>query len=475
MGAVIVVLVVGPLLGLLALWRAADHAEAAAMEFDARFVAAPPAPLGSGTVAVLNARRLPDELAESMADRALAQRMDALAATLPAASCLVVAVDGRPVTALRPDEPLTPASLEKLATATAVLDHMRPDERLATRMVTNAEVVEGVVTGDVWLVGGGDPVLSTPEYAGQAERQPQLRTPFEDLSLALVEAGVTRIDGRIFGDDGRYDNQRSVATWPSHYIPSGVVGPLTALSLDDGFVAEGPETYVPAPDPAQAAAQRLSTDLTTLGVTVAGEPRSGPAPPDTTVLAEVLSPPVGEIVAQLLRDSDNNTGELLAKELGLRLAGIGTTDAGTQVVADALAQRHPEPLHYTAVDGSGLDRGNRQTCGIVHALVVASPEGSVIGDGLAVAGRTGTLTTRFVDTPLAGLLRAKTGTLNGVRGLAGYAPTAGGTITFAGILNGLPEGDDPGNALQDQLVAELSTYPERPPVERIGPPAPAPA
>lgn len=470
-GAVVAVLVVGPLLGLLALWRAADRAEAAAAELDARFLAASPAPLQSGTVAVLNARRLPDELTESMADRALGQRLQALGANLPPTSCLVVAVDGRTLVSLRPTDPLVPASLEKLATATAVLDHMRPDERLATRVATNAEVVDGVVMGDVWLVGGGDPLLATPEYAGQAERQPQVRTPFEDLSLGLVEAGIVAIEGRVFGDDGRYDSQRNVASWPGHYIPSGVVGPLTALSVDDGFVPAGPEEYMAASDPAQAAAQRLSTDLTTLGVAVAGEPRSGPVPPDTTVLAEVLSPPVDGILAQLLRESDNNTAELLAKELGLRLAGIGTTDAGTQVVAAALSQRHPAPVLHTVVDGSGLDRGNRLTCQIVHGLVVASPAGSVIADGLAVAGRTGTLTNRFLQSPLAGLLRAKTGSLSGVRGLAGYAATPAGTITFAEILNGLPEADAVADGFQDQLVAELSTYPERPPVQSVEPPA----
>jgi hypothetical protein len=64
------------------------------------------------------------------------------------------------------------------------------------------------VQGDDWVVGGGDPLLSTAPYTAHFEHQPQIATPLESLADAIVKAGISRVRGRILGDESRYDSER---------------------------------------------------------------------------------------------------------------------------------------------------------------------------------------------------------------------------------------------------------------------------
>lgn len=110
------------------------------------------------------------------------------------------------------------------------------------------------------------------------------------------------------------------------------------------------------------------------------------------------------------------------------------------------------PDGATVADGSGLSDAARLTCRAVTALLAA--RSSDLFPRLPVAARDGTLVRRFVDSSVAGRLRAKTGTLAGVEALAGYAENTGGaTLAFSFIINGLPRGAS-GRPLQD-AVAEV--------------------
>jgi D-alanyl-D-alanine carboxypeptidase/D-alanyl-D-alanine-endopeptidase (penicillin-binding protein 4) len=281
---------------------------------------------------------------------------------------------------------------------------------------------------------------------------------------------VTAVEGRILGDDLRYDQDREVDAWPSRYVDEGSVGPLSALSLDDGHERSG-DSYEPSGDPPRTAAEQLDAALEVAGIQVnGGEARAAPAPLEPQVLVELTSPPVAEIIQQMLQESDNNTAELLVKELGLRIGGTGTTEAGAAVLRQSLEQRGLDLAQFTVVDGSGLARENLQSCQAIKTLLDESPPGTVVGDGLAVAGRSGTLTNRYGESPLAGVLRAKTGSLNEVATLAGIVPTADGLIDFVQLLNGLPVEDEAGTALQDRLVEILATWPERPEPDEVAPP-----
>lgn len=269
---------------------------------------------------VLSVRRLPVVVAAPIAARRLRQDLAKEVARLPADSCLAVA--GPDVAfAHRADAPVVPASTAKLLTATGALLALGPDRRLSTAVVAGAPPVEGVVTGDLILQGGGDPLLATADYVARFRRQPQAFTDLDALAAAVVDAGVRRVSGAVVGDDGHYDRARYVAGWPARYIDQNVVGPLSGLSVNDGFAsfptpADPDRPLEPADDPAASAAATFAGLLEGRGVAVGGPARSGSAPADAMSVAAIRSAPLGDVVAQLLGESDNNTAELLLKEVG---------------------------------------------------------------------------------------------------------------------------------------------------------------
>jgi serine-type D-Ala-D-Ala carboxypeptidase/endopeptidase (penicillin-binding protein 4) len=175
-------------------------------------------------------------------------------------------------------------------------------------------------------------------------------------------------------------------------------------------------------------------------------------------LATVRSAPLSEVVAAMLRESDNTAAELLVKELGVVKARDGSTAAGTRAVADRLAAAGLPTEGLRLVDGSGLDVGNRTTCALLSATLRRSGGGvPELSPLLAVAGESGTLSLRLADTPLAGRLRGKTGSINGVTGLVGYVDGRR-AMSFALVANGAFS-DGAGRLLQDRLVALLAGYP----------------
>ena len=197
--------------------------------------------------------------------------------------------------------------------------------------------------------------------------------------------------------------------------------------------AAGPAP-APAPAPATHAAEVFARLLRDRGVTVAGS-GEGPAPGNATPLATLPSPPMSIVVGRMLRESDNTAAELLTKELGHRFGGGGSTDAGVGVTRSTLTTLGLPIDHLAIVDGSGLDRSNRVTCEDVLASLVRG-KGPLAG-ALPVAGRDGTLAQRLLGTPAAGRVAAKTGSLEGVVALSGWATSGNEPLAFSLLLNGL--------------------------------------
>jgi D-alanyl-D-alanine carboxypeptidase/D-alanyl-D-alanine-endopeptidase (penicillin-binding protein 4) len=423
---------------------------------------------------VLSARRIPDFLTEDIADRRLTQSLSALAATAPPDSCLVVDAGGRPIVADRADRPLIPASNEKLTLAAAALAELGPTHRFATTVVGTRPNGQGVVSGDVYLVGGGDPVLATQDYAASSPKQAEAHTSLEDLAARLEEAGVTEIRGRILGDESRFDSARFVDAWPPRFVDQNQTGPLSALSVNDGYsayptAANPGVTLTRAGDPPLVAAQQLLRLLDRRGIRVTGTAGTGRAPGGATEIARIRSAPLRDLVAQLLTWSDNQTAELLLKELGFARDGTGTTTAGSDVVEDVLQAEGYEVAGFDAVDGSGLAGGNRTTCALLHEVLAEAGPRSPVVTGLAVAGETGTLAATFNGTPAEGRLRAKTGTLNESTALSGVVDVPDGDdLTFALVIN-----EDfvsqTSLDLRIRIGLAMAAYPERPSLDRVGP------
>ena len=417
---------------------------------------------------VLTPRRVPGLLAQPVGTARLVQALDAIAAATPDSTCLVVTEGARVLYDRQAERALVPASGMKLVTATAVLARLGPEERLRTSVVAAQAPAGGVVEGDLWLVGGGDPVLGTAPWAASFMRQPALFTPLEELADRVVAAGVRQVRGRVVGDDSRYDAVRYVPSWPARYATGNEIGPMSALAVNDGFAAWEP-AHVPFDDPAAGAAGVLTDLLRQRGVVVGADAAAGPAPAGASALAGVDSTPVADLGTEMLRDSANGTAELLVKELGLRVAGVGSTAAGRSVVAETLSSLDLATGGLVAVDGSGLDPGNRVSCQLLHDTLEVTGDGDPVDRGLAVAGASGTLAKRFLDSPARGLLRGKTGSLRGVASLSGFVATQGGTeLTFSSIFNGIDRFDE-GVPLQDSLATALVRYPDLPTLAEIGP------
>ncbi len=421
---------------------------------------------GALKVAVLSPRRAPDTLRSLVAQTRLASRVQAFARPLAASSCLTVAVGPTMVFRRNPELALTPASALKLTTGAAFLAAVGAKGSFRT-VVRSPKPSGGVVNGDLSLVGGGDPLLATDGYVATRNHPPKPNTQLGDLARAVAQAGVRRVTGGVTVADDRFDAERRVPSWSPAYTSTGDVGPIGALALNDGFASFSP-ALVTAPDPAVAAGQAFRDALVAAGVAVdGGVARAAPAGAE---LAAVESAPYKDVVEEMLRESDNNTAEILLKELAVD-AGTkpATRSAGVAARSAALRRLGIAADAVQAIDGSGLDRSDKATCSALLATLLSKPGGVDLELLLAVAGETGTLDDRFLTSPLKGILRAKTGTLSNVTALVGVAdPAQPLPVRFAFIANAAFT-DDGGKALQDRLVGALATYPEAPPADKLAP------
>ena len=129
---------------------------------------------------------------------------------------------------------MVPASVLKLLTGTAALKVLGADATLATVAGAADPMADGVVNGDLYVVGGGDPLLTTPGFQASLDDPDQVVEKYSDLADALVAGGLKEVHGGIVGDDSRYENVRWIPSWPDRYQREGFVGPLSALMVNDG-------------------------------------------------------------------------------------------------------------------------------------------------------------------------------------------------------------------------------------------------
>jgi serine-type D-Ala-D-Ala carboxypeptidase/endopeptidase (penicillin-binding protein 4) len=400
-------------------------------------------PIGNtGTAAlptpIWSARRVPtvfsraaERAAQARAGAALAQRLTEIVA--PVDACVAVGNSLGSLARVGADHPLLPASTIKLLTAIAAVDRFGPDHRFTTRVFAQA--------GNLVVVGAGDPMLATPEYIAHRHAQARYRdaayTPLTALADAITATGLREVTGALLVDDHLHDTVRYLPEWKAAYGQDGDVGSLGALSVDGGF--SDPSGRSPAPDPALLTGRRLAAMLEARGLTIAGGVERGLASADAREIAHLDSPELSEIVGELLTSSDDYTAELLLRDLavGTDPRTPATTQAGVRVVEQVLARLGVDAAGLVMHDGSGLARTDRATCATLLQIVEITnrPKFAAVDRGLAVAARSGTLVGRFVGNPLAGRLRGKTGSIDGVVGLAGVIEGPA-SLRFAFLANG---------------------------------------
>ncbi|MCB0982803.1 MAG: D-alanyl-D-alanine carboxypeptidase/D-alanyl-D-alanine-endopeptidase [Acidimicrobiaceae bacterium] len=409
---------------------------------------------------LLSVRRAPTPLADDVREDTLFLAAAPLLSYPDGSSCVGLAADGRPLAGTNLSLAVIPASTLKVITTAVALDVLGP-EYVFTTEVRGPAPAAGVVAGDLVLVGSGDPVLSEAWYAtptAARKRPPNTTTSMEALADAVVAAGVTSVTGRVVGDDGRYDEERYPAGWSADLRGTIDFPPISALTVND--TTSRNDTV--GADPALNAASVLDQLLRQRGVSVGGEPSTsrGAGAAAGAPIAAVQSAPLATLVHELLSTSDNGAAELLVKEIGVAVAGQGTRPAGLQAITDRLLAWGVPLDGVSLTDGSGLSRDNQVTCGTLLAVLRRAPMGDVLGQGMAVAGEDGTtLAGQLESAGIEGVLRAKTGSLTGVKALAGYFPAGDQEVAFVLILNG-PSATDYATAwaaLADALLAAAAT------------------
>ncbi len=458
---------------------------------------------------LLSVRRTPGWLSGPVSDARLVERLRAAInhPEVPDRACLVAYRKGKRIVEERASELLVPESLMKLVTAVAILERAGPTATFTTEVFARADTLEsaanGVLTGDIYLVGGGDPVLSTPQYMSRYP-DPRPHTDITELAeavaAALTERGITTIRGSVVADESRYPDEERDYTrarpsedaapiWAPAVTAENQVGPLSALLVNEGYksfsdTAEGSGLHdsVRADDPARQAVELFDDLLEERGFIIRNRTGKGAAPPagERESLGAVESPDMQAIVASMLAHANNTTAEMLFKEVGHQ-AEIGTRrDLAFFAVWDVLNRfldLPPVELEGMIVgDGSGLSGYNRLTCRIVAELLHQTGPGSALVESLAVVGSGGTLSGCSPGAlssdvlPAGGVVRAMSGALNNASGnnasgLAGVSEAPNGdVITFAMIANWPDAGAAAGpcDVLTQSLIDAAAGHPYGP-------------
>ena len=380
-----------------------------------------------------------------------------------------------------------PASNLKLFTLAASAERLGWDFRFETRLEAVGTVADGVLDGDLVVVGGGDPTIRSEDFGPSPV--------FAEWADALKQAGIREVKGRLIGDDHVFDHARLGAGWAWDYLADGYAAPISGLSYNENVAvvrafpgeAPGDPVHVEVSPPGHRL--EVSNGLTT-GESKAeptidfsrlpGSPRltvSGVVPAGGKVLARTASvdnptrffvealrlaladrgirvsggawdlddvsggPPAGahrlvatrrsETLSALagywLKVSQNFYAETYFKTLGRTPGQPGSAEGGRRAVREVLTEWGIPPDSYVMYDGSGLSRYNYVTAaGVVTLLRHVWEDEKLRGPfvaALPVAGHDGTLASRMKGSVLDANVEAKTGTIANVRSLSGYLET----------------------------------------------------
>jgi D-alanyl-D-alanine carboxypeptidase/D-alanyl-D-alanine-endopeptidase (penicillin-binding protein 4) len=325
-----------------------------------------------------------------------ARRIDALVADRPMS--VAITLDGDTLYSHKDWVARPPASNEKLLLSMALLKRLGPDVTIPTRVFGTEPVgADGVLAGDLWLVGHGDPETDAGDMA--------------QLARELIASGLERVRGHVLGATEPFARDWWAPGWRD-YFPRYYIALPTALTYRFNERAGG--RHVEHPE--RLAARSLTKKLEARGVAVTKEAGLGAPPSGLDPLAALRSDPLHEIMRRMNLISSNFRAEVLGKMLGGERLGMpGSIAKGARVIETFAAARG---VRVRAFDASGLSYDNRVSAeGVVHMLHVAerAPWGEVLR-GTLPAGGEGTLRDRLAHVTV----RAKTGTLIEVSALSGW-------------------------------------------------------
>lgn len=386
------------------------------------------------------------------------------------------------------DRALSPASTVKVLTAGVALKLLKPHYTFKTKVYQDGEIVNGILKGNLYLVGGGDPTLVTEQMYLLASR--------------VYNAGIHKITGNIYVDGTIFDenheskyrldtdtdrpynapisgisynyNTTTIRFYPgvTGAKPRAVAAPNTGyikisnkaktkakgaynikasrkakkthdLVLVSGTMGRNSgvqKTYFSITKPELYAGMGLKHLLGQVGVDASrAKIISKKLVKGAKRIAKIESLPLREIVDRMNKFSNNFIAEVLIKMLGHEIkGGQGTVAKGLDVVKEEATKIGINTSGFKFVSGSGLTRDNRITARQFSKLLAyiyndmdIMPE---LLSSLPIAGLDGTLRRRMQKTSAFGRLRGKTGSINGVSTLIGLVQAKGGEILAFSVL-----------------------------------------
>ena len=403
-----------------------------------------------------------------------------------------------------------PASSLKLLTSAAAMSVLGADYRFATELRSNATPVAGVLNGNLFLRGTGDPTMTPADY--------------RELAAALARSGVRTVRGDLLLDDTWFDARRLGTEWANDDESEPYAAQISALNiaLDDhynvgsvrltatargaarpGLVIEPANALVQVIDhggsgaftverehgsnridvsgslapgsmqgrwlsvwePTALVADVFRQALAEQGIVVQGQTRLGVVtPPSASLLAQHRSMPLAELIKPLLKQSNNGIAEVLLKSMGQQTAHAGTAEAGIVAVSGFLSSQGIDAEQLRQFDGSGLSRRNliaSQTFTDVLIAARRQPWFPAWYDALPIAGTGdrqtgGTLRNRLKGTAAQNNLHAKTGSMGSVSSLTGYVTTGEGRLLVVSMVsNNFLSSEGRVKRLEDQVVRAL--------------------
>jgi D-alanyl-D-alanine carboxypeptidase/D-alanyl-D-alanine-endopeptidase (penicillin-binding protein 4) len=417
--------------------------------------------------------------------------------------------------ALNASKLMMPGSAMKIITAAAAAELLGWDHQFETKVASVAPIDAGVLRGDLVVIGGGDPSISERSDMPGALR---------DIARRVHASGITRIEGGVIGDDDLFEDNHFGDGWTLDNLPYGYAAAVTALEYNEGSVdlviragaaAGDPVTIAVRPGgsglqvenqlvtvpesgtgrltlhrlpgsrrllvrgqiPANAApfSRTASVDnptaffasafrdaLNAEGIEVQGDAMDIDdflAKPDLSAartLVSYRSPALRQIAGSMMKVSQNQYAETLLRSIGGRADAAGVL-RGWDIADDS----------YVIADGSGLSRYNFVTSDalvrILQRMRSDPKHASAFADTLPVTGRDGTLSKRLAGSMAEGRVRAKTGTVDNVRAIAGYVETPGGeTLVFSIIANNFTGPTSAIDAAADKAIVRLVTFSRQP-------------
>jgi D-alanyl-D-alanine carboxypeptidase/D-alanyl-D-alanine-endopeptidase (penicillin-binding protein 4) len=435
---------------------------------------------------------------------------DARLASASVGALVVETQEGKVLYERDAERALMPASNMKLVTSLAALRFLGVDFHYSTALCAEgAPNGEGCLAGSLYLRGSGDPTLTHEDLGALASRLAEtglkritgdivadascfpgpplgLGWPWNDETYAYsaqisglcVDSDTVRAE--VAGGSQPGDPCRLVLTPSSDHLaldPECVTGPADArkpgvfrrrasnLIATTGPVPAGQRVSatVTMEEPDLYAARLLLQCLTGHGIAVGGACRRGITPQAATSLVTHESRPLGDILALMNVSSDNGIAEGLLRTIPLARGRPGTASEATKMIQDWLPEIDVSVRPLRLCDGSGLSRLDlltpRAIVGLLrHAATHAKVREPFVAS-LPVAGQSGTLARRMKDTPAAGRVRAKTGSLWGVSTLSGYvAGEDECALTFSLMMNNYTCGTSAVRELQDRVCVALARY-----------------